>query len=176
MKEHKGKYEMLDHLFGGTLEEQEAFLESVLEGIVDGVVVVDRDFKIISANRGYCNQAKLNRDEIIGRHCYEVSHHLLKSCFETGERCPVKEAFETGNSHRIIHTHFDNEADPLYIETISYPLKDTYGNVIAAVEVLGDITEKIALENELKKKLKELEELNNVLILAFVNVIDAKSP
>jgi len=158
------------------LEEREAFIESVLDGIGDGVVVVDRDFKIISANRGYCNQAKLNRDVIIGRHCYEVSHHWPKPCFEMGERCSAKEVFETGNSHRIIHTHFNKEAHTLHIETISYPLKDASGNVIASIEVLGDISEKIALENELEKKLKELEELNNVLILAFVNAIDAKSP
>lgn len=156
------------------LKEQESFLQSVLEGIGDGVVVVDRDFKIIMADRGYCSQVKMSCDEIIGKHCYEVSHHLSKPCYESGEECSVKKAFETGQRRRIIHTHFDKENKPIYIEAVSYPLKDVSDNVIAAIEVLTDITERVALENELKKKLKELEEFYDMAVGRELKMIELK--
>lgn len=156
------------------LEEQESFLESILEGIGDGVVVIDRDFKIISANKGYCSQVKISCDEIIGKHCYEVSHHLSKPCYENGEECSVKEAFETGQSHRIIHTHFDKENKPIYIETVSYPLKNESGNIVSAIEVLTDITGRFGLEKNLKEKVKELEEFYDMAVGRELRMVELK--
>lgn len=156
------------------LEEQESFLESILEGIGEGVVVVDRDFKIIRANKGYCSQVKMGCDEIIGKHCYEVSHHRDKPCYENGEKCSVKEAFETGSSHRIIHTHFDKENKPIYIETVSYPLKDKSGNIVYAIEVLTDVTQRFLLEQDLKNKVKELEEFYDMAIGRELRMIELK--
>jgi PAS domain S-box-containing protein len=156
------------------LEEQESFLESVLEGIGEGVVVVDRDFKIIRANKGYCSQVKMGCDEIIGKHCYEVSHHRDKPCYENGEECSVKEAFETGSSHRIIHTHFDKENKPIYIETVSYPLKDTSGNIVFAIEVLTDVTQRFLLEQDLKNKVKELGEFYDMAVGRELRMIELK--
>jgi two-component system phosphate regulon sensor histidine kinase PhoR len=51
------------------LRESESFLSSVLEGIGEGVVVIDKDYRIVSANRGYCAQMKLSCDEVLGKHC-----------------------------------------------------------------------------------------------------------
>lgn len=156
------------------LEEQESFLESILEGIGDGVVVIDRDFKIISANKGYCSQVKMSCDEMIGKHCYEVSHHLSKPCYENGEECSVKEAFETGSSHRIIHTHFDKENKPIYIETVSYPLKNESGNIVSAIEVLTDVTGRFGLEKNLKEKVKELEEFYDMAVGRELKMMELK--
>ncbi|MBI4690512.1 MAG: PAS domain-containing protein [Nitrospirae bacterium] len=147
----------------------------------NGVVVIDRDFRIVSANKGYCNQVKISCDEIIGKHCYEVSHHLSKPCYENAEECSVKEAFETGSSHRIIHTHFDKENKPIYIETVSYPLKDFSGKVNAAIEVLTDVTGRIIHENEhkqmdeeLKKRVKELEEFYDMSVGRELRMVELK--
>ena len=76
-----------------SLRQNENFLSSILEGIGDGVVVIDRDYKIISANRGYLEQTKSRRDDIVGKYCYKVSHHIDVPCFEAGEECSVKNAF-----------------------------------------------------------------------------------
>ncbi|MDP2279575.1 MAG: PAS domain-containing protein [Nitrospirota bacterium] len=156
------------------LEEHESFLYLVLEGIGEGVVVIDRNFKIFMANRGYCSQVKMSCDEIIGKHCYEVSHHLSKPCYENGEECSVKEAFETGSSHRIIHTHFDKENKPIYIETVSYPLKDKSGNIVYAIEVLTDITQRFLLEQNLKNKVKELEEFYDMAVGRELRMVELK--
>lgn len=140
------------------------FLSSILYGIGEGVVVIDRDFKIISANEGYRRQTKNSLNNIIGRHCYEVSHHYDKPCYEKGEECYVKHTFETGEHHRVIHTHYDKEGNPLYVETNSYPIRDPEGNITSAIETLTNVTERVRLENDLKKRVKELEEFYDMAV------------
>lgn len=144
--------------------EAEEFSSSILEGIGEGVVVVDRDFRIISANRGYIGQVKLEPEKIHGRHCYEVSHHIERPCFEEGEECAVKNVFETGSSKRAVHTHFDKNGEPLYIQTIAYPLRDPKGRLYAAVEVLEDVTERVNLEKEVNDKMKELMDFYDMAV------------
>ncbi len=146
------------------LREAKDFVSSILDGIGDGVVVIDRDFKIISANQGYLNQCKRSIGEVLGRHCYEISHRIDKPCHLAGEACSVKEAFETGISRRIIHTHYDKSGKPIYIETVSYPLKNSAGEVVSAIEVLTDVTERVALEKEVRQRMTELEDFYDIAI------------
>lgn len=146
------------------LRESKDFVSSILDGIGDGVVVIDRDFKIISANQGYLNQCKRSTGEVIGRHCYEISHRIDKPCHLAGEACSVKEAFETGVRRRIVHTHFDKAGKPIYIETVAYPLKNGAGEIGSAIEVLTDVTERVALEKEVRQRMKELEDFYDIAI------------
>lgn len=146
------------------LRDSESFISSVLDSIGDALVVIDRDFKIILANQGYLTQTKNTLDEIIGKHCYELSHRIQRPCYERGEECTVKHVFETGKHHIAIHTHYDKEGNPIYVEANSYPFKDASGSVVYAIETIKDITEKVKLENELKNRIKELEEFYNMAI------------
>ncbi len=128
-----------------------AFLASVLEGIGEGVVVMDRGYRILSANKGYLQQVDFEKDEIIGRHCYEVSHHFNSHCMDNGHDCPVKMAFETGAPARAMHTHYDHHNKPLYVECHAYPIKDSSGAVIRAIETLNDVTDRVQLERKVKE-------------------------
>jgi PAS domain S-box-containing protein len=160
-----------------SLRKNENFISSILEGIGDGVVVIDRDYKIISANRGYLEQTKSRRDDIIGKYCYKVSHHIDVPCFEAGEECSVKNAFETGSSHRIIHKHFDKDGNPIFVETISYPLKGSSGSgeVISVVEVVSDVTDRVKSDEELKIKIKEHEEFYKMSIDRELKMMELKN-
>jgi PAS domain S-box-containing protein len=151
-----------------------AFLEGVLDGIGEGVVVIDRDYKIISANESYLRQTKNSLENIIGRHCYEVSHHYDKPCYEKGEECCVKHTFETGEHCRIIHTHYDKEGNPIYVEINSYPIRDSKGNITSTIETLTDVSQRIRLENDLKKRIKELEEFYDMAVGRELRMVDLK--
>lgn len=133
------------------LRESEAFRTAVLNGIGEGVVVIGRDYRILSANQGYCDQVKMTCDTIIGKYCHKVSHHSDQPCFEKAEGCDctVKKCFETGEHHRSMHTHFDKDGNARHIETNAYPLKDPSGEVTAAIETLVDVTELVTLEEQL---------------------------
>jgi PAS domain S-box-containing protein len=155
-------------------EKSEAFLSSVLEGIGEGVVVVDREFRIISANKSYLSSIKVNAAELDGRHCYEVSHHFDRPCFEKGEKCPVYGVFETGGHHMAMHTHFSSDGTPIHVQTNAYPITDQNGKVVAAVETIMDVTERVLLEKDLEKRIKELEEFYDMAVGRELRMIELK--
>ncbi len=137
-----------------SLRKSERFLHSVLESIGEAVVVIDRDMKIVSANKGYKTQTKMLSEDITGRHCYEISHGYPKPCYLMGEDCAVMRTFDDGLAHTAIHIHKDKDGNPLFVETNSYPLIDDKGKVYAVVETIKDITEIKKLEEE-KQKIEE---------------------
>ncbi len=159
-RDEQGHLVAYDGLITDITEHKKAdeFIKSIFENIGEGLVVVDREYTIITANKAYCNQVKMPIEDIIGRHCYEISHHIEKPCYKAGEACPVRHTFEIGQTKDYIHTHYDKEENPVYVEVRSYPMKDVSGKVIAAIEVITDITKTVTLEKALQKKVKELQE------------------
>ena len=135
------------------------FLASVLEGIGEGVVVMDKDYRILTANKGYLSQVGKTREDILGKHCYEVSHHFDSHCMDNGHECPVKTVFETGNPAQAMHTHYDNNNQEIHVECHAYPIKDSEGNVIRAIETLNDVTDRIRLELKLKESEEKYRDL-----------------
>ena len=157
------------------IRKQELFLSSVLESIGDGVVVIGKDFKIISANSGYLKQTKSKISDVIGKYCHEVSHHVDKPCYLLNrQECSVKTAYETGSSNRVIHKHFDKDHNIIDVETIAYPLIDPDGSVNSVVEIVTDITERMKLDKEIKNKIKELEDFYEMSIGRELKMVELK--
>ncbi len=143
------------------LKQLESFMASILEGIGEGVIVVNRDFSIKYANSGYCRQAKMTCGEIVGKRCHETSHHSEVPCHETGNgcECAVQQCLDTGSHHQAIHKHYDKSGNAIYIETNAYPLTDAAGNIYAAMETLHDVTETLRLEQRLDEALERYRKL-----------------
>ncbi len=135
------------------------FLASVLEGIGEGVVVVDREYRILSANKGYLHQVDRDRSGIIGRHCYEVSHHFDSHCMNNGHDCPVRRVYETGQPAWTMHVHLDHHDEKVYVECQAYPIKDSSGQVIRAIETLNDVTGRVRLEHQVKESEEKYRDL-----------------
>jgi two-component system, cell cycle sensor histidine kinase and response regulator CckA len=138
------------------LRESEKFIRTILNTVDEGFIVVDRDFRIQTANRAYGDQLPVPCDEIIGKHCYEVSHRTSRPCFEEGEECSVRQVFADGTPHTVLHKHAGKNNHALFVETRAFPIKDSSGQVMSAIEVISNITEKHLLEEE-RLKTQKLE-------------------
>ncbi|OGW26597.1 MAG: hypothetical protein A2X56_07790 [Nitrospirae bacterium GWC2_57_13] len=138
---------------GQRLRQLESFMSSLLDGIGEGVIVVDRNFAIRSVNTGFCKQVGLTGEDIIGKKCHAVSHHSNVPCHELGNGCDcsVHKCFDNGQHHRALHKHYDKDGRPLYIETNAYPLTDTSGAVSSAIETLHDVTATIMLQDQFRE-------------------------
>ncbi|MBI5102941.1 MAG: PAS domain S-box protein [Nitrospirae bacterium] len=143
------------------LRQSEQFIRSILDTVDEGFIVIDRDYRIITANKAYCRQVGGCDEKIIGRHCYEISHKTDKPCYEEGEECATHLAFETGAPHAALHRHKDPNGIILYVETKAYPIKDDSGNVISVIEVINNITERHLLEEE-RLKTQKLESIGTL--------------
>jgi|GEM_PF-6436506 PAS domain S-box-containing protein len=142
------------------VEQSRDFLKRILESLGQGVVVVDREFRILMCNTAYTEMAGLSREEIIGKKCYEVAHLRQWSCAEERELCPAVEVFSTGKPVKVVHEHRRKDGSSYYAEVNAYPLRNDRGEVVQVIEMVNDITERY----ELEKKLRETRDfLNNIV-------------
>jgi PAS domain S-box-containing protein len=145
------------------LKRTEELLEGVLNGIGEGIIVVDGDFKILSANEGYLDRMGMGKDEVIGNYCYRISHKRETPCSEKEHHCPVRETYKTGKPARTTHIHYDRNGKEIFVEVNSYPILDASGQVKNVIESVVDITEQVELEKELHHSYKKLEKAYNEL-------------
>ncbi len=146
---------------GAAIRRSERFVKNILDTVDESFLVIERDFRIMTANRAYCNSAGLALHEIVGRHCYELTHRALKPCHEDGEECAVWRAFETGEPHSALHRHSDEKGDIMYVETKAFPLRNDSGDVSSVIETVTNMTEKHLLEEE-RLKTQKLEAIGTL--------------
>ena len=137
------------------------FGEIAIDSISDEIIVVDPvDFKILDANKAAVKQLKSEKEELIGKTCYQATHHRLTPCASLQEECPMKETIKTGKPSAVVHQHFDKNNASLNVEIEVNPVKDKAGKIIKIIHISKEITEcnKVA-----KEKTRESLEVNKIL-------------
>ncbi len=158
-----------------SLEKSKAFNVSILETVDEGFIVIDRDYKILSANKAYLSQVKLPLQNVIGKPCYQISHQISRPCHEAGEDCAVRRTFDTGKAHTAVHRHHDTKGGLVIVEIKSYPINDESGKVSSVIEVVNNITEKMNLEAQLchSQKMEAVGHLAGGVAHDFNNILTA---
>jgi two-component system, NtrC family, sensor kinase len=161
-----------------------AFLETIVNGIADHMMVIDLDYKIIEVNRALLEMVGLKRSAVVGRRCYEVSHHLKAPCTIPDHPCPLKEAVATGKAASATHVHFDKDGREHYYHVVCHPLYDEEGRIHQVVDLSRDITQEINARTRMlhddkmtslgKLSASVVHEINNPLtgILNFVRLME----
>ena len=101
-------YFELAHAINATVEQKRSkskivllkeFGERVIDSISDALIVIDPiDYKIIDANKAAMKQLKSEKEELIGKFCYEATHHRQTPCNSPQDACPMKETMKTGET------------------------------------------------------------------------------
>ena len=152
-----------------------SFLTSVLEGIGDCLVVLDKSHSIITANHGFLEQVNMPEDEVIGMPCHKIYHGNEEPCYLSGKDCTVKRTFETGRNYKSVHRRVNDRGSVFYYETKSFPIKNSAGEIENVVKLFCDITEKANLEEELKKRVFELEEFYDMALGREMRIMELKN-
>ncbi len=161
-----------------------SFLETIVNGIVDHMMVIDLNYRIVEVNRALLQMVGLKREEVVGRHCYEVSHHLKVPCTLPDHPCPLKEVVATGKAASATHVHFDKDRREHYYHVVCHPLFDDEGRIHRVVDLSRDITQEILARTHIlhddkmsslgKLSASVVHEINNPLtgILNFVSLME----
>jgi len=107
-------------------------LLSYLDGLQEPHILFDRQYRILAANKAYRKQFSPDHS-VVGRTCYEVSHHFSVPCDQAGESCPLARARESGQRERVLHLHHTPRGEE-YVNIELAPLLDAHGEQTYYVE------------------------------------------
>ena len=73
--------------------------DSIINGISDAIMLLDsRSYKILDANEAFLKSYKVDLGDVVGKTCYEITHHLSEPCpGVSGEPCPLRETVLKGS-------------------------------------------------------------------------------
>ena len=133
------------------LESTRAFLQSIIDGVTESIMVIDKDYHIRLINKAASMLHAVDLPLTNSNLCYRISHHADKPCHGEEHPCPLKQAIETREPVSLIHNHKRADGTEYAIEIGASPIFDNDGEVTGIIEVGRDITEKLRLEEEEKK-------------------------
>ena len=151
--------DMADSVSGlvGEVRTQRERLETVINSIDDGIVVLDAERKIMAANDAFLQRASNSREQVLGCCCYELGP---RPCDLSD--CPTLACLRSGERQVRICERKTGDDTVAWEEIHASPIMDASGRLAQVVEVWRDISERRAAE----AKLAESHRLASVGVLA----------
>ena len=154
------------------LEKTKTMYKLVLNDLIqDDVMVIGLHYRILDINDILLTKLGLEREEVIGRYCYEISHHQDVPCSGKEHPCPLAEVKETHEHARATHIHLDKDNQKIYYSISCYPLFEN-NELVSVVEVSKDITKDI----KWKKGLMQQDKLASLGKLAATIAHEINNP
>jgi DNA-binding NtrC family response regulator len=117
-----------------TLPESLAELAAYLENQPEPSIVLDDDYRILSANAAYRRDFG-GKADVTGRRCYEVSHRIDIPCDQAGESCPLRQTAQSGRPQRALHLHHTPRGEE-HVDVETRPLARLAGKPRIYVETM----------------------------------------
>ena len=131
-------------------ERAQAFLQTVIDGFPEALMVINADYTVALANQSVLTMAgALDPIESCLR-CHQVSHGRDQPCSGDQTPCPFDQIFKTKHPVTLQHTHHSNTGEEKIIELIAAPIFDEEGTVVKIIESCRDITDRKRAEEKLK--------------------------
>ncbi len=134
------------------------WLEGLLGAIADGVVVIDRERRILWMNdvvrRWFGSEAVQ-----VPSHCFSLWRNADQICPD----CPLDALFESGDVCRYTERLITGDGSERVFEVIAAPIRAADGKIYQVVQLARDVTEREKMIRELVAARRSLEELNRKL-------------
>lgn len=122
------------------------YIETVVDSVDLAVLVVGADMKIGMINKGFERLYRQGREQFIGRHIFEAYPYLIDQGFEEISRQVLegKPFARFGWKRRALGKD--------YVQNIRiFPHRSSAGDIIGAIVIIEDVTEKADLETQLAR-------------------------
>lgn len=128
------------------LGKSKQFLQSVIDGIGNPLLVIRPDYTISLMNRAARNLLPDPNDTSRFRHCYQVSHRRDTPCDGDDHPCSFAAVMRHGKTARVRHTHYDANDEPIIVDLVTTPLYADNGEFEGVIEVEHDVTQMIRMQ------------------------------
>ncbi|WKE64799.1 diguanylate cyclase [Gallaecimonas kandeliae] len=139
----KGIAFVLDQTVKKQVEEQLRLSATVLEGSRDGIIIADRQQRIMNVNQAYCAMAGVNREDLLGRHAH-FFHNGQEHDPQFGAKL-AKEGHWQGDTELA-----QGRGLKLPVRLSISAVRDQGNNIIHYVATYSDISDRIIYEKQLK--------------------------
>jgi len=147
--------------------------QSILDSLPYRIMMINDDLKIVMVNRAFINRIGQLKEDVIGKSCYKVRYGLDKPCNQYGKMCYFNKVKREGNLLTTIHEYKTPEGEQRFDLVTILPSFDEFGNIGQLMEASRDVTNRIKLEQEVKKTNTFLEKVIQSTVDGIV-VVDKK--
>jgi len=143
------------------LNNQRDEYQTLFEQVPCLITVQDKNFKLLRYNDEFAQSFDIGW----GDFCY----HAYKGRDEKCPNCPVEKTFDDGLPHYGEESGVNKDGSPAHWIVRTSPIKNRQGDIVAAMEMSLDITQRKQLEDKLEKSEKKYHEIfNNIPNPVFV--------
>jgi transcriptional regulator with PAS, ATPase and Fis domain len=122
-------------------------LQSLVDSHEKPYVVIDRDYRVLAANKAYELVYGKAREWAVGKTCYQVSHGNDKPCNQMGEDCPHQHVFNSGDPYSCLHIHYDSEHRMHQVRVTAHPLSGPNGALLYMGETVEELSARVDCSN-----------------------------
>lgn len=139
------------------LFESKKKLEAIFNGISDGIMIIDKEFRVVTANPVIEKIIGRTLPEIQGQHCYEMCNGTLQRC----SFCKADIALKNGEHVTSYCTKIIEGLGEKIFEVHDFPMYDKDGEIDQIVEYVKDVTEAVRMQKNLEssRRLAETGEM-----------------
>jgi PAS domain S-box-containing protein len=154
------------------LQQRTLEIDTILNGIEDFFLVISPDQRIIEANEAFLRHMGYKREQVIGKHCFEVHHRNAQECFSQREGCPIGEVIRNRRPAQTTRTRTDSQGKTHYMKVSLYPVWEKSGKISRFLEISHDVTDlkrreeenRRQLERMVEERTRQLEDTHNQLL------------
>jgi len=138
---------MADSVTGlvGEVRSERERLETVINSIDDGIVVLDPRRNVVAANDAFLQRSGRVREQMLGCACTELPPGVCTAARE----CPTLSCLESGQRQVRISERHAADGSVAWEEVHASPIRGPQGELLQVVEVWRDITDRRAAEARL---------------------------
>ncbi|MHB8908555.1 MAG: PAS domain-containing sensor histidine kinase [Syntrophales bacterium] len=137
------------------------FLETVLDNLMDSMIVVDTNhYSILHTNKQFLHFCGRNKESAIGKRCYELNHHRSTPC--SPESCPLAESLKTRQQVTVEHIHHDSAGMKHHLAITTIPILGESGEIQRVIHLARDITQRKQTEQMLRQQREELSQVSRL--------------
>jgi PAS domain S-box-containing protein/putative nucleotidyltransferase with HDIG domain len=140
---------------------------ATFDAISDAVSLLDLQGNILRCNQAMTDLLGKPFNEITGRTCWELVHGTS----EPIAGCPIVRMRETHRRETLVLPMVER-----WLEVSVDPLLDEAGNLIGAVHIMSDITERVRAEEELQQSYVNLRRALEGTVHTLVSAIEMRDP